>query len=367
MKRFIRLAPMVALVTAGLVAVPQAANADGTDPSWSTCTQYTVPVNISATDTTVYQLSGRLCGPSNLGQNVPGAIEVLVPGSTYDHNYWNIGYQPATYSYVWAATRAGYATFNIDRLGTGKSSKPAAPVLTVPNQAYVLQQIILKLRNAQIGSTGYKTVVTVGHSLGGGIVQYEAGTATGKAVPDLVVITDFTHEVDPDGRAAVQGTYYPAANDPKFAGAGLPADYLTSMPGTRGASFYYAPNADPGVIKVDEAEKATGTASELQTMAASRDPSVSLAIAKPVLQAVGQYDKIDCNTAGGLPCDSAADLKNRESKYFGAKACLQTYVQPNGGHDTVLHKNAPAFFSFIHSWLDSYTRTLNRDGVGCAL
>jgi pimeloyl-ACP methyl ester carboxylesterase len=362
------MAPIAALVTAALVAVPQAANADGTDPSWSTCTQYSVPVTISPTDTTTYQLSGRLCSPRISGQVTPAAVEVLVPGSTYDHNYWNIGYQPSTYSYVWAATTRGYSTFNIDRLGTGTSSKPVASLLTVQNHAYVLQQIVLKLRDGQIGSTAFSTVIAVGHSLGAGIVQYEAGTATNaKAVPDYIVLTDFTHDVNVAGRAAVQATYYPAVNDPKFAKAGLPADYLTTMPGTRDDSFYYTPNADSGVIAVDEDTKSTGTGSELSTMAAARDPGVTQVIDKPVLEVVGQYDKIDCNASAGLSCDTAADLKTREAPYFTSKACLQTYVEPNGGHDTALHLNAPAFFAFVHSWLDSYTRTLNRDGTGCAV
>jgi hypothetical protein len=37
----------------------QPASAEGTDPSWATCTAQTVPVTLSATDPTVYTISGR--------------------------------------------------------------------------------------------------------------------------------------------------------------------------------------------------------------------------------------------------------------------------------------------------------------------
>ena len=46
-------------------------------------------------------------------------VQLLVSGLTFDHNYWDTTYQPDTYSYVRAANKHGYSTFNIDRLGVG--------------------------------------------------------------------------------------------------------------------------------------------------------------------------------------------------------------------------------------------------------
>src|SRR5205085_7879859 len=86
----------------------------------------------------------------------------------------------------------GYSTFAIDRLGTGLSHKPPADLLTTQSHAYVVGQIVQKLRAGAIGGRTFSTVVGVGHSFGAGILQYLAGTATVAAtIPDYLVLGSF--------------------------------------------------------------------------------------------------------------------------------------------------------------------------------
>lgn len=360
----------VALPAVAVTVLPAAAPAaaDGTDPSWATCAQYSVPVTLTASDPTVYHVVGRLCTRND---QLRGAktVQLLVSGLTYDHNYWNPGYQPNTYSYVYSETSAGYSTFAIDRLGVGLSDHPPAAELTVQNEAWQIEQIIQALRAGTVGGIRFQTVVGVGHSLGAGILQYEAGTATGAGnVPDYLVLSDFLTGLNSAGVNQVNSSLYPAAQDPKFASAGLPSGYETTAPNTRGSDFYYAPGADPAMIASDESTKQTGSAAEFTAFSAARTSAVTHGIHVPTLLAVGQYDLLDCNEAAGLSCADAAAVMTRESGNFSPTACLKAYVQPNAGHDIDLHVGAASFFNRVSTWLDNYTINYvnQKDANGCA-
>ena len=65
-------------------------------------------------------IAGRLCPRSTKGVD-PG------PGYTYNSEYWDFGYRPETHSYARYAVARGQTVLLIDRLGTGRSSKPDAP------------------------------------------------------------------------------------------------------------------------------------------------------------------------------------------------------------------------------------------------
>ncbi|GIH16236.1 alpha/beta fold hydrolase [Rugosimonospora africana] len=362
------LATVATAVTVAALPVVGPAMAEGTDPSWATCAQYTVPVTLTASDPTVYHVVGRLCTRDD---QLRGAktVQLLVSGLTYDHNYWNPSYQPNTYSYVYAQTSTGYSTFNIDRLGVGLSDHPPAAGLTVQNEAWQIEQVIQALRAGTVGGIKFRTVVGVGHSLGAGILQYEAGTASGAGnVPDYLVLADFLTGLNTAGVNQVNSTLYPAAQDPKFASAGLPSGYETTLPNTRGSDFYYSAGADPAMISLDESTKQTGSAAEFTAFSAARTSAVTHGIHVPTLIAVGQYDMLDCNAAAGLSCADAAAITSRESANFSPTACLKTYVQPNSGHDIDLHVGAASFFNRVSTWLDNYTINYvnQRDANGCA-
>src|SRR5260221_11598193 len=124
------------------------------------CTQYTVPVNLSAIDPTVYHIVGTLCNPDT-GNNV----QLLLSGATYNHVYWDFPFQPKTYSYVQNTQGTGFATFNLDRIGTGASDHPLVPEkITIQSNAFVAHQVVTALKSGAIGGKVFSKVVLVGHS-----------------------------------------------------------------------------------------------------------------------------------------------------------------------------------------------------------
>lgn len=358
----------VALMATALVMVQtQPAAASEPAPSYSTCTQESITVTLSATDTTEYTISGQLCLQTDAlrGSN---AVMLMISGLTYDRSYFNNSYAPYTYSWVYSATTHGYSTFNIDRLGVGQSSKPAANLLTVQSHAYTIAQIVRKLHAGQIGGRTFSTVVGIGHSLGAGILQYLAGTYTDTtAIPDYLVFSAWLHQGDTTAIATLSSSLYAASSDPVLASAGLPSGYLTTIPGTRETIFYYTAGADSNVIALDEATKQTGTATERSTLAAERASAVTASITVPVALSVGEYDPLMCNEDLGLSCASAAAILERETPYYGDEACLATFSVPDTGHTVSLHRKALDSYNFVTTWIDDnlINHVSEKDANGC--
>src|SRR5688572_26777199 len=78
-------------------------------------------------------VAGTLCVP-------PGAttVELLLHGFSYGQYYWDLPFQPGTYSFVRDANARGFATLNIDRLGNVGSFQPLSTFVTMDAQASVV-------------------------------------------------------------------------------------------------------------------------------------------------------------------------------------------------------------------------------------
>jgi alpha-beta hydrolase superfamily lysophospholipase len=324
-----------ALATVALLpAVP--AHADAV----VTCQPETVPVQLSSADPVPNEITGWACWH---GSSAGKPVQLLVPGFTYDHTYWDFPYEPDKYSYVESATLAGSVTFAIDRLGTGLSSHPPSTTLTASAHVTALHQVIGYLRGAYPGVP----LVSVGHSAGSGTVLQEASQY---GDVDAVILTGLLHEPDA-ADATFFGSFYPAPLDPKFTGTGYDTGYLTTVPGTRGTDFYNTAVADPAVIATDELLKSTGSSTELGSGDTAFLAETSQAIHVPVLLAVGQDDASFCNASTGQSCDSSADVLARESGDYSSQACLEAFVLPDSGHDINLHPNAEQWFTAANDWV----------------
>jgi pimeloyl-ACP methyl ester carboxylesterase len=306
------------------------------------CQKKTLSVTLSSSDQTPYHLVGWLCWEGSLRNKT---AQLVIHGLTYDHFYWDFPYRSETYSYVRKAVDAGYATFTIDRLGVGLSDRPTGLSLTTASSAYVAHQLVQKLRSGMIGNTHFQKVMLIGHSFGSATSLYEAATYHDV---DGVILSGHMHDIDP-GAFAVFNLFYPAQLDPKFANVGLPADYYTTMPGTRGQIFYNTAFADPGVIARDELLKQTSTGGEVATLTDSLNPALSQSLTVPVLLAMGAQDILFCNTTD-LSCASSSAILARENRYYSAHACLEAVVQPNSGHDLNLHPNARVWYAAALNW-----------------
>jgi pimeloyl-ACP methyl ester carboxylesterase len=337
---------LIVLTLVVLIIVPRPAHGA---TNAGNCQSFNVPVALNEGQPLLYTIYGELCNPANGASH---AIQLLVPGATYGHVYWDFPYEPQTYSYVRALNAAGYSTFNIDRIGTGQSSHPDLSVVkvTMNIEAFVIHEIVQDLRSGSIGSQQFARVLLVGHSLGSAVVWIEAGTYRDV---DGVIISGLAHHFNATKLAGVFSTLYPAMLDPRFSGDGYGAAYVTTEPGTRASDFYYQPGADPNVIATDEATKETATDGEAITFAPVLVDGISAQIMVPVLLVLGQQDGIFCGLLA-TNCGSAASAWRDEAPYYSPQAQLQVVVIPNAGHDLNLHESAPLWFAAATSWAYRY-------------
>jgi pimeloyl-ACP methyl ester carboxylesterase len=329
--------------------VPAAAHGEeqGNNPK---CESETLRVKLAAEDTTAYNLKGWLCWQGGLSGKT---VQVLVSGFTYDHHYWDFPFQAEKYSYVRQATHDGYATFNIDRIGVGKSDRPLDPTkVTMPSEAFVAHQVVQALRDGKVNHTKFKKVIGVGHSMGAGIWMIESSTYPNNGGVDGLILTDYLHQANPATQAALQAARVRAQDDPKFASLNLPEGYFTTKAGFR--HLYFNPEfADPRVIAKDEVLKQTATLGEAITINVGRDPVYTSKLKVPTLVVVGEKDTLFCDEATpGLSCANKAAVIAREAPLFNPATCLEVFVLPVAGHDTNLHPNAKKWYDEAERWSD---------------
>jgi pimeloyl-ACP methyl ester carboxylesterase len=337
------LAVLGVLVAALLTTFAPAAGAD-TAPL-PTCTAHTLQVRIADPGPASSTLFGQLC---YAGPQVPGTVQLLVHGATYDHDYWDFPVGDGYYSYVRAATRVGYATFNVDRIGAGDSSHPESSQLDISAGAVALHDTITALRSGAVGGAAFSHVVYVGHSFGSIHGWVEASRYHDV---DAMIVTGALHTFPPAALAASLAAIYPAVNDPRFADSGLDPGYITTRPGTRGPLFYYPATTDPQVVAADDASKDVATLAQLfqvlpMVQAPTPADAPSRQITVPVLVIVGENDALFC----APDCADRAAVQQAEAPFYAPEAHLHVVVIPRTGHDLALSTTAPVTDAVSLAW-----------------
>ncbi|GGP81910.1 alpha/beta hydrolase [Saccharothrix coeruleofusca] len=324
-------------LAAGLAALTVAATpapAAGADPA--TCREVRAPVTVLATRHTVH---GQLCTPAGGAD----AVQLLIPGATYNSSYWD--FPDGRHSFRAAQNRAGFATLAVDRLGSGRSSRPPAPLLTALAQADAMHQVVRGLRSGAYGPR-FDKVVIGGHSLGAAVAAIEAGAYRDV---DGVLLTGMTHRINPAGVAASFANFRPANLDPKF-GPLFPVGYLTTAPGTRYASFHAPAPSASDVMAVEEATKDVFSPTEAADgLGVAVLLPFSRNITAPVMTAVGGRDAAVCGPLA-TDCSTALTLLAAERPYFGPQARLRAYVLPDYGHSINLAPHAGAYYDAVADW-----------------
>lgn len=321
------------IVSTVLLFAPAVANAEQPVPPGG-CTVISFPQPLLG------NLSATLCMPTT----ATNTVMVLLPGSNYNHTYWDFPYAAGTYSFRRAMNNAGYATLVVDRFGTGASSRPASALLTATTSVNALHDLVGALRQGQLGGQTFSRIISGGHSLSSGIAVNEASTHHDV---DGVLLTGFSHSLDVVGVTAVVATYQPAAADPKFAGQGYDPGYLTTRPGTRAADFHGA-GVDPQVIATDEATKDVFALTEYPDGLTSTVPPITNTINVPVMVVNGSSDRLCLNA-----CANTAALYAEEAPFFSSAARLRTFVLPNSGHSVNLAPNTADYQAAVRDWVSS--------------
>lgn len=335
---------LAALVTGALLS-PAPATAD------ATCQHLDIPVSLAGQQETVY---GQFCQPGRPASTVL----VLVPGATYTSAYWDLPAELGLVSFRAGMNGLGYATLAIDRLGTGRSSKPLSALLTTFTQADVLHQLVGKLRAGEIGPA-YQKVIVGGHSLGAAVSIVEAATYHDA---DAVLAAGIAHQVDPvDSAVDLLAALSPAALDPLLSSRNYDLGYLTTSPGTRTRAFHRPAQPTAAVVAFEESTKdAFATTEAADAIGVAALSPYSLLIDVPVLHALGGRDELYCAPPllVGIDCTSAATVHRDEALYYSPAARLRTYLLPGDyGHSFNFAPNADAFYRTVADWADEMVGT----------
>ncbi|GAA5079523.1 alpha/beta hydrolase [Nocardia iowensis] len=286
--------------------------------------------------TAVGQIGATLCRPAK----PTTTVMVLIPGASIDRSYWDpAGDHAGGDSFRTAMNAAGATTLAIDRLGSGRSSKPPGATLTSQVQATAVGELVSQLRHQH----GFARVVLAGASLGSAIATI---AAINGAELDALLLTGYSHSVDAAGTARIATTFVRADTDPRFTGQGYDAGYLTTAPGTRASSFL-GPGADPALIPIADDTVSTFTAAEMTTGLPTTVGPMTLDIQVPVLIANGELDPLCTRQA----CVDSAALAAAEAPYFHQNARLQAYVLPRAGHAMNFAENRSDYHEAIVGWM----------------
>lgn len=348
-----------ALAVAGTFGIAAAAGASAIGPAQGgshhavTCRSgIRIPVALASGQPAGDTISGELC--STRGELRPGStVQLLIPGATYAHDYWDFGtVNGVGYSYARAVAAEGIATLAIDPLGSGASSRPASTQITARTDTYVDHQVVQALRDGGIAGIRFGQVITVGHSLNSLIVWDEA---IAYHDVDGIIVTGAAHSLA--AAFASSGGFYPAIKDPKFAGSGLDPGYLTTVPGSRGKLFYNPRDADPAVIALDDARKDVFSGTELTTALPVVTSTATRAIDVPVLDILGGDDFTTCGlstTGGTFDCSSGAAVAAQEAPFYAPQAQFHACAIPGSGHDISLALNHGVEARDAIAWSDSF-------------
>jgi hypothetical protein len=334
-------AALVAALASPALAAPDGPSGGpaGTGPGGVRCRDYTLPVALAAGQPRAYSLWGELCATR---RELTGraTVQLLIPGATYNHRYWDFGtVDGVRYSYARDVAAGGIPTFDIDRIGTGRSSHPLSTLITATADTYTVHQAVQALLHGLPGGgPRFGRVIDVGHSLGSGMAWIEAGTYHDVAG---VIITGTTHYPS-DLITELSDWFYPAVDDPAFAHSGLDTGYITTIPGLRVKLFYNTADADPAVIAADEASKDVVSSTDLFGSVGNLTDGISKKITVPVLLIIGAADALNCGPVtptANLDCGSPAAVLAAESSYYLPQAHLHACSVPGSGHDISLALN----------------------------
>jgi pimeloyl-ACP methyl ester carboxylesterase len=299
---------------------------------------------------------GWLCGRPPLSGRT---VQILISGTTQTHLYWDFPLRPQQYSYVRALTNAGYATLNLDRLGTGQSDHPPGDRVTNEAQAYVVHQIIQMLHTSQRPASSLGKVILVGHSAGAGIAVVEANRY---ADVDGVIVSGLLHTYAPTASVVIYLVFGVTPTIRVFHHRHLPPGYFTAPPGAL-AAFLYSPNTDPDVVALQEARKDLAPVGE-DPRPVANSPALVQGIRVPILSVVGQYDALfctdpSCPEARAEPVVYACRSQSAGARSVVATICapraeLELVVVPDAGHNLNLQRNARAWFAIARHWSDRH-------------
>ncbi|KAJ7160014.1 hypothetical protein C8R43DRAFT_881596 [Mycena crocata] len=325
-------------------------------------------------------VSGTSCGCSSLV--IPVHVDVLVPkdpadpfgglknvvqllvhGFSYTNQFWSPPVEEfRNYSYTAFACERGVASFAIDALGSGLSTRPENAVdVQYANSAAVISQLGRHLQTASIipGVKPFKKVIGIGHSLGSGFFSFGAIVDGAKSPFDALILTAQLIFGPNDAPPGSGGEVVPvsARDSNPVRWGGLDAAYITINERT----FFYPadPNASsPRMVAFDAFVRDAGSMYMNAQGASTSIPAENYTGA--VAKIVGSADQALCDTGAGR-CADAAALSEAERVGWPAAQSFELVVSEGSSHDLVLDFKAGEVFGTIFGFVEKF---VGRVGYG---
>ncbi|KAL8857690.1 MAG: hypothetical protein Q9178_005725 [Gyalolechia marmorata] len=329
-------------------------------------TQETKPNPVNGT----YSIHAQFCQPAGPIFGRPKPLQILVPGNTYDHTYYNgLDRSPLPGNInSWAsyALSRGYTTLSLDRLGSGKSDHPD-PLNTVqaPLVADTIHQIIRQVRGGKkipLPGLGHRKIIYVGHSFGSVL-----GTRISAEHPEDIDAIIHTGVAMPTReQQSLRGTtaniYLQASSyDPiRFPSSTYVPGYLvaTSEDGRRNASYSAPEDFSASLYELDFQLKDTLALGETIVQ---QPFAPSLTFDKPTFVLTGRQDAVFCGNGSrefGTPdCGSGPNSQLAAVKVLYPAVPdnnFDTYTQERAGHCNQLHYSAQDGFLSVHKFLAAH-------------
>ncbi|KAJ5915480.1 Alpha/Beta hydrolase protein [Penicillium verhagenii] len=294
-----------------------------------------------------YQIYVKLCIPSSASKAASvKTVQLLTHGATLDHNYWDI---VTGYSYIDAATEAGYATLSYDQLGVGNSAHPdPIQVVQANSQVAVTHALAQLLRNAKIGNYSFENVVGVGHSAGSSLTQ--AVTTQYPSDFDAAILTGTSTNDNYVSLSMAAFNLINANSDSSGRFSSLAAGYLTQQTSVGiQFAFYSYPNFNTAAFNSQVANKQTNTLGVLLTLGGIVASAPEFT--GPVDVILGENDFVFCGGNCSYPENQAALVLS--TFYPSASSGSQTYLASGSGHAIAAHDSASASFTQMIDFLQS--------------
>ncbi len=306
----------------------------------------TIPqlVNVSGT----YNIATQFCSPA--GQRAPTTLQILTHGLGFNASYWDF-YLPsnqndAQYSYIAAATAAGYSTLSYNRLGISGSTlaDPDKEVQTTVELA-ILAQITQLAREGKLQGTKPAKILHVGHSYGS--VLSNALAAVKPSLSDGLVLTGYNHAMAGNPLFAANTNFLIAslADPSRFPPSQYPTGYVTwPSQWSNQYSFFAYPEFDPAVLAQAEATK-----QPLQIAELASAPLLTLnapSFKGPVLYVNAEKDLIFCASN----CTGLVEEGGLDFQAFNGTT-VESVIIAGAGHGLNLHYTAQETYGKIIDWV----------------